>query len=321
MRAAYLSRILRVYAHRRSGPLSFWYEQPELNEPALAGDPGYFMRFADKARYRGPFDEEGVPMLDYRGDIGRQYNPIAIAQYGLARFNQWLADGARSHHTAWTAAANWLARELRPNHHGVPVWMHRFDWPYRERLIAPWYSGLAQGAGLSMLVRAARVTGDEGYARAAHAAFEPLRLRVTAGGVLVTDASGDLWIEEYIVDPPTHVLNGFMWASWGVLDYARWSRRAEAWQVWDASIRTLKRRLHEFDTGWWSLYEARDRKLEMLASRYYHALHIVQLRVLYRLTGIAHFAAVADRFQSYLDRRAYRMLAFGRKAVFKLRRY
>jgi hypothetical protein len=144
---------------------------------------------------------------------------------------------------------------------------------------------------------------------------------VTAGGVLVTDPSGDLWIEEYIVDPPTHVLNGFMWASWGVLDYARWSRRPEAWRIWDAAISTLKRRLDDFDTGWWSLYEARDRKLEMLASRYYHALHIVQLRVLHRLTGIAHFADVANRFQSYLDRRAYRMLAFGRKAVFKLRHY
>jgi hypothetical protein len=321
VRAAYLSRILRVYAHRRSGPLSFWYEQPEPNEPALAGDPGYFMRFAHKAGYRGPFDEQGVPILDYGGDIGRQYNPIVVAQYGLARFNKWLADGARPHHMAWTAAARWLVRELRPNRHGVPVWMHHFDWPYRQRLIAPWYSGLAQGAGVSMLVRAARITGEKVYARAAHAAFEPLRLGVTAGGVLVTDASGDLWIEEYIVDPPTHVLNGFIWASWGVLDYARWSRRPEAWQIWDAAISTLKRRLDDFDTGWWSLYEARDRKLEMLASRYYHALHIVQLRVLHRLTGIAHFAGVADRFQLYLDRRAYRMLAFGRKAVFKLRHY
>src|SRR5687767_8981414 len=161
MRAAYLSRILRVYAHRRSGPLSFWYERPEPNERALAGDPGYFMRFARKARYRGPFDEQGVPMLAYGGDIGCQYNPIAIAQYGLARFKNWLADGTGSQHRAWTVAASWLARELRPNHHGVPVWMHHFDWPYRQRLVAPWYSGLAQGAGLSMLVRAARVTGDE----------------------------------------------------------------------------------------------------------------------------------------------------------------
>jgi len=28
-------------------------------------------------------DAAGVPMLDYRGALGLQYNPIAIAQYGL----------------------------------------------------------------------------------------------------------------------------------------------------------------------------------------------------------------------------------------------
>ena len=47
------------------------------------------MRFQGKAAYAGPFDSAGVPLLDYRGDIGRQHNPIAIAQYGLARFNRW----------------------------------------------------------------------------------------------------------------------------------------------------------------------------------------------------------------------------------------
>jgi glycosyltransferase involved in cell wall biosynthesis len=47
------------------------------------------MRFQAKAAYAGPFDGAGVPLLDYRGDIGSQHNPIAIAQYGLARFNRW----------------------------------------------------------------------------------------------------------------------------------------------------------------------------------------------------------------------------------------
>ena len=52
----------------------------------------YFMRFRGKAHYAGPFDAGGIPLLDYRGHIGRQYNPIAIAHYGLARFNRWCGD-------------------------------------------------------------------------------------------------------------------------------------------------------------------------------------------------------------------------------------
>jgi heparosan-N-sulfate-glucuronate 5-epimerase len=318
---SYLARVLCVYTNQRSGPLSFWYEQPELNERAFRGLPDYFMRFAGKARYAGPFDSDGIPLLDYRGEIGRQYNPIAIAQYGLARFNAWAASSTCADRSAWIAAANWLERAMRPNGHGVRVWMHDFDWPYRQWLRAPWYSGLAQGSGLSLLVRAAIMTGEPQFVAAAHLAFEPLSRDVADGGVLVTDASKDTWIEEYIVDPPTHILNGFIWALWGVYDYARWSRRSDAFQLWESCVVTLARRLGDFDTGWWSLYEARDGSREMLASRYYHTLHITQLRVMHRLTGIDAFSARADRFQTYLDRPSHRALAFGRKAIFKLRQY
>jgi heparosan-N-sulfate-glucuronate 5-epimerase len=320
-RVAYLARVLHVYANRRAGPLSFWYEHPEINDAAFDRRAAYFMRFAGKARYRGPFDPEGIPQLDYRGDIGRQYNPIAIAQYGLARFNAWSDGGTSADRSAWIASANWLEPAMRPNAHGVRVWMHDFDWPYRRRLEAPWYSGLAQGSGLSLLVRAARTTGDTRYTAAAHLAFEPLRLDVSRGGVLVNDDSDDVWIEEYLVSPPTHILNGFIWALWGVFDYAVWSERSEAYRIWEACVATLAKRIGDFDTGWWSLYEARDGNREMLASRYYHTLHITQLRVMHRLTGIDAFSTSADRFQTYLDQPSHRLLAFGRKALFKLRHY
>src|SRR6187551_2614813 len=100
-RAAYLARVLKVYAHRSSGPLSFWYERPELNERAFGGGREFYMRFAGKAAYKGPFDAAGIPLLDYQGDIGRQYNPIAIAQYGLARFNAWSTSGGAADRAAW----------------------------------------------------------------------------------------------------------------------------------------------------------------------------------------------------------------------------
>jgi hypothetical protein len=320
-RVSYLARVLRVYAHRSSGPLSFWYERPELNERAFGGGREYFMRFQGKALYRGPFDAAGIPLLDYQGDIGRQYNPIAVAQYGLAKYNAWSATGNAGDRAAWVAVADWLAREMRPNRHGVRVWMHDFDWPYKQLLEAPWYSGLAQGSGLSLLVRAARETGSATYADAAQLAFRPLSLDVADGGVLVTDDKGDLWIEEYLVDRPSHILNGFMWAVWGVHDYAAWSGRADAAAVRDRSVTTLAARLGEFDTGWWSLYEARDEGREMLASRYYHTLHITQLQVMHRLTGAPVFADAAARFQGYLDRPSNRVHAFARKAFFKLRHY
>jgi heparosan-N-sulfate-glucuronate 5-epimerase len=329
--ARYLGRALQVYARPSAGPLSFWYETPEPNAAALPAGvvaaglqprlPQYFMRFQGKARYAGPFDEHGVPLLDYRGNIGRQYNPIAIAQYGLSRFNRWCDTGDGDDRRAWEAAVRWLATHLRPNAFGVPVWFHEFDWPYRQVLKAPWYSGLAQGCGLSLLVRAATVTNDPEIVKAADAAFESFRRPVTEGGVVVLDEQGHLWIEEYLVDPPSHILNGFIWAAWGVYDYAVWSRVSEAKTLWDRAVQTLAARLHEFDTGWWSLYEAPYGGPRMLASPYYHRLHITQLQVLHALTGLATFATFADRFASYARNRAYRTRAIAEKAWFKLRHY
>jgi heparosan-N-sulfate-glucuronate 5-epimerase len=320
-RLRYLSRVLRVYARPSTGPLSFWHERPEINEAAFGDRRQYFMRFQGKAAYAGPFDGASVPLLDYRGDIGRQHNPIAIAQYGLARFNRWCNIADDTDRVAWLAAARWLTRELKPNSHGVPVWFHHFDFTYRQLLRAPWYSGLAQGNGLSLLVRAAQATGDSTFADSAHRAFQSFQRSVSEGGVVVEDDRGHTWIEEYLVDPPSHILNGFIWALWGVYDYARWTGHENAQSLWKACLRTLEARLDEFDTGWWSLYESPAGATPMLASRYYHTLHITQLRILHRLSGVEAFAARADRFEGQLQNRSYRLRALAGKALFKLCNY
>ena len=325
-RIAYLARIARVYAHRSAGPLSFWYEEPRANEAAFDDCRHYFMQFQGKAAYRGPFDQNGVPLLDYQGDIGLQYNPIAISQYGLARFNRWLQTRSPEDQKAWLAAATWLELQLTPNHAGVHVWMHQFNWPYRELLRAPWYSGLAQGCGVSLLVRAADATGEWRFAKTAHAAFKAFYGTLDVGGVIAKDARNRVWIEEYIVRPPSHILNGFIWALWGVHDYMRFTGALEARALFDACVATIDSALPDYDTGHWSLYElpAGDRSRtgpQMLASRYYHRLHIVQLRVLHRLTGIGTFNAFADRWQGYLDSPINRTRALVEKAAFKLLHY
>ena len=46
---------------------------------------------------------------------------------------------------------------------GVYVWQHEFNWVYKENLINPWHSGLAQGQGLSVLCRAFKETDNSDY--------------------------------------------------------------------------------------------------------------------------------------------------------------
>jgi heparosan-N-sulfate-glucuronate 5-epimerase len=327
-RLQYYRRILPAYLGSGRSQLTFWHETPEIS-PRSDIVPGaverhlgpYYMAFREKADYSGVHDANGIPRLDYRGAIGLQYNPIAIAQWGLANFNRFLETSDADRLQKTLKSADWLAASLEQNSHGLWVWNHHFDWEYRETLKAPWYSGLAQGQGVSLLLRAHAQTGHSRYQLAAEQAFISLTKPIAQGGVLVEDGERNLWIEEYLVDPPTHILNGFMWALWGVFDFWLANADALAKQIFDRGIQTLLHNLARFDTGYWSLYEQAGTQLKMLASPFYHRLHIVQLRVMANLTGDRRFTEVADRWEGYTQRRVNRSRALVEKSIFKLLHY
>lgn len=322
MRWQYYRRIFSAYLGSGRSQLTFWHETPEINSHADAGRLGeYYMRFREKADYAGAHDADGIPMLDYRGAIGLQYNPIAIAQWGLANYNLFCESDDLVRWQKTLNAADWLVDNLEPNSHGLPVWNHHFDWEYRDILKAPWYSGLAQGQGVSLLLRAHAHSGDLKYQHAAAEAFAALRTPIAEGGVLFEDGEKNLWIEEYLVDPPTHILNGFMWALWGVFDFQLATANADAKFIFDRGVRTLLRNLPRYDTGYWSLYEQSGTRLKMLASPFYHQLHSVQLRVMSKLTGDQSFAEVAERWAGYAQEPVNRTRALIEKSVFKLLHY
>jgi heparosan-N-sulfate-glucuronate 5-epimerase len=317
-RLNYYRRIFGAYLTPATSQLTFWHEQPAISD-FTPGELGpYYMTFAQKADYSGSFDSEGIPKLDYLGAIGPQYNPIAIAQYGLGNFNSYLKSASASRKQKFLCAAEWLVNNLEKNPGGFWVWNHHFDFEYRSPLRAPWFSGLAQGQGISLLVRAYAETKDDRYLDAARRAFKCMQAEVSAGGVIFTDEAGQRWIEEYIVDPPTHILNGFMWATWGVYDLALCTGDVAVQKVWKDSVKTLTTNLHNFDAGYWSLYEQSGTRLKMMASPFYHRLHIVQLRVMAKLTGEPIFTEFANRWSLYQQSRVKRSRALVYKSVFKL---
>jgi hypothetical protein len=321
-RLDYYRRVFRAYLVPGKSQLTFWHDRAELNPNAQIGFLGeYYMTFAEKARYRGHYDASGIPMLDYHGAIGLQYNPIAIAQWGLGNFNLFLRSSNSVAHKKYLLAADWLCRELQPNAHGIHVWNHHFDWEYRTTLRAPWYSALAQGQGISLLIRAHAETRDKKYLDAANLAFRSFLVSTTRGGVTFTDADANLWFEEYLVDPPTHILNGFIWAAWGVYDYAITTGCEDARLLFARAVRTLVANLKKYDLGFWSLYEQSRTRLPMIASPFYHKLHITQLRVMYRITNEPIFVRYADRWESFGRSRTKRTRALCYKGAFKLCHY
>lgn len=318
-RLNYYRRISSAYLLPGKSQLTFWHDQPQVNSGASLGEIGeYYMPFAEKAGYAGPHDGDGIPLLNYRGNIGLQYNPIAIAQWGLGNFNLFLRSKSEERQRKSLAAADWLVKHLEPNAFGVPVWNHRFDWEYRTPLKAPWYSGLAQGQGISLLVRVAQSTGKPEYLETARGAFLSFSKSIQEGGVVFTDEHGDLWFEEYIVSPPTHILNGFIWAAWGVYDYFLATKETAAQELFNRAVETLRKNLERYDLGFWSLYEQSGTRLPMVASPFYHQLHVAQLRLMHRLTGDDVFSRYADRWEAYARSRTKRTRALCYKGAFKL---
>jgi heparosan-N-sulfate-glucuronate 5-epimerase len=315
----YYRRVFSAYLLPGKSQLTFWHETPQANPNASIHRLGeYYMLFAEKADYRGHYDSAGIPLLDYRGGIGRQYNPIAIAQWGLGNYNLFCQTPNDRRKRQFLAASDWLCAHLERNSHGSWVWNHHFDWEYRSPLKAPWHSALAQGQGISLLVRAYRETGAAQYLETAGRAFTGFRKSTRDGGVTFTDAAGNLWFEEYIVSPPTHILNGFIWAAWGVYDYFLATESTPARDLFAQSVLTLRENLDRYDLGFWSLYERSGTLLPMAASSFYHRLHVVQLRIMHRLTGEEMFARFADKWEAYQRSRAKRTRALCYKSAFKL---
>jgi heparosan-N-sulfate-glucuronate 5-epimerase len=318
-RLHYYRRIFNAYLLPGQSHLTFWHETPELNINSRAAELGeYYMLFTNKADYAGHHDASGIPMLDYHGRIGLQYNPIAIAQWGLGNYNLYCRTQGAGRKQKFLAASNWLCSHLEPNRFGLRVWNHYFDWEYRTALRSPWYSGLAQGQGVSLLVRAWQATGVQAYLDAAQRAFAAFSKATSEGGVAFTDEHGDVWFEEYVVSPPTHILNGFIWAAWGVYDYFLATKEVSAQHLFEQAVRTLRANLGRYDSGFWSLYEQSGTRLPMVASPFYHRLHIVQLRVMHKLTGDAIFAQYAELWAGYAQSQIKRTRALCYKSVFKL---
>jgi hypothetical protein len=322
-RLQYYRRIFSAYLTPGKSHLTFWHDRPRANPDASAHQLGqYYMLFGEKADYAGHHDGTGIPMLDYHGRIGLQYNPIAIAQWGLGNYNLFCQTGENERKNKFLKACDWLCAHLESNKNGAWVWNHQFDWEYRSRLRAPWYSALAQGQGISSLVRAYRETGVLEYLHAADLAFASFLRSTQEGGVTFTDDDGHVWLEEYVVTPPTHILNGFIWAAWGVYDYFLATQNKSAQDLFAQAVFTLRENLDRYDLGFWSLYEQTGPQsgalLPMVASPFYHRLHVVQLRVMHDLTGDDTFARFADKWEGYSQSRAKRTRALCYKGAFKL---
>lgn len=318
-RLNYFKRIFKVYLTKDKGYLNFWHEYPAVSERITKETIGpYYMTFKDKANYTGPKDKDGIILFDYYFDIGRQYNPLAVAQYGLGHYNLYLETGDKKHLEIASVQADWLIDGLEPNKFGLNVWKHKFPWHYKQNLASGWFSAHSQGTGVSLLARLYKETNNFKYLEAAEKAFPSLAAEIKNGGTRFIDNENNSWLEEYLIVPPTHILNGFLWALWGVWDFYLLTKSSEAENLFNACVLTLKNNIKKYDVGFWSLYDLSKQSMKMIASPFYHKLHIVQLRATSIISGEPIFEEYASKFENYEKKWLNRGRALSCKAIFKI---
>ena len=77
---------------------------------------------------------------------------------------------------------------------------------------------MCQGQAISVLVRAFLNSGDQKYLAAAEKAVGVFNVSSTEGGVRAVFMDKHVWYEEYPTNPPTFILNGFMYSLLGLYD-------------------------------------------------------------------------------------------------------
>ena len=132
---------------------------------------------------------------------------------------------------------------------------------------------------------------------------------------MVVHTEAGLILEEAPSDPPSHVLNGWISAAWGLWDLHLGLGDTSAHGMFNDTIACLRTMLPAYDTGWWTLYALYPHRMRDLAKPIYHRFHISQVEVLYRLTGYADLDETARRWSGY-DGASQRTRAVLHKAIF-----
>ncbi|KAF7250170.1 hypothetical protein EG68_09401 [Paragonimus skrjabini miyazakii] len=268
--------------------------------------------------YAGVYGPDGGGIVN-KLLLGKQPSPSMLIDEASPTLAELLF-----HECRFMAATRWLLR----NQHADGSWRTTVARHLHGRpTVKPgWASAMAQGHGISLMVRVHNCTGNPDYLASAELALHPYTKLVSNGGVLshVFGQPAFPWYEEYPTEPGNHVLNGFIYSLIGLYDFSQVSLfrnlTLKTEKLWRAGLKTLSVVLPLFDSGSGSFYDLRhvlpplDRPV--LASQdwisthdgpnrarwSYHALHIQQLRLLAKLDPFyaSEWVNTATRWSGYM---------------------
>ncbi len=262
-------------------------------------------------------DKKGVLIYKIPYTNSFDYYPVSITLYALGNFEMHLDTNNDKYIDNFLKQVDWLVNNISIKD-DFGVWEHKFVIPYYNFNRVPWVHGMAQGLAISSLLRAYQLTSNKVYLETAEKAYGAFQKDINDGGVRYIDKEGNAWLEEYAIQPPPHILNGFIFALFGVYDFYRVTKNNNALALWNKGINTLEKNLFRYNTKYWSLYNLLQK---YPATKKYHNLHIKQLNVLYEMTSRKIFKNYALKWNSYGERKLNLIRGKTRRGMIHLRRH
>jgi hypothetical protein len=281
------------------------YKQNICNYDHIGSYLNFANKYSDTERFQP--DADGIPMVKYGDKF--YYNPVTTAQHALSLYNACL-NGKDVLHDFLTAADRLLEMQ---DESGAFPYHFPFKYAVTDDILEPgWVSGMAQGQALSVFARAYHLTNEERYIKAGNKSLKFLLTPVDQGGVMDTleDLHPSLHeyiiFEEYIADPATYTLNGYMFALLGVYDWSQISSGEEqklSADYFNRGVKTLEKILPYYDIGGFSAYDLShityNKKPHIGIN--YHAIHIYLLHALHTITNNETLHEYEQLWASYVE--------------------
>jgi len=239
----------------------------------------------------GPQNNKGVPMSPLGRSGNLIYNPTVVAQQGMKRLDTYKRTGNKVHLRQARKYADLLERisEGGKKRRWQP---HRYGYGVHK---AGWVNSNSHGLTLSFLSRFYQLTGAKDKLEQARLLFEAFRQRPQNQRwfSLVTNA-GYIWFEHWPDGTNDRTLNAHLNAMFGLYDYWIATGDPLAKQYFLGGAKTVRDKLYRFRRkGNLSRYSLADTD----GTVHYHETHILQLRILAKMTGERWFRRQAHKFK------------------------
>lgn len=226
--------------------------------------------------------------------IGYQVVAHTVAEMARNAFYNYSQTGSKEELEKGLSFVDYLILTATPRGGGdFIVWENNFVWPVYD-LPPGWIGSLSQAGSMKAILLAYDATGEPRYLEWAQKALNAFQMDVSKGGLRMNreDGTGSyIWYPEYAEEEPPFVLNGFITSVVWLNDYYELTGDGTAQGLAAEGLISISHFLPTYQRGAdWSYYDA----LGNPSSDHYHELHVLQMGMLYNLTG-------EDIYREYME--------------------